>query len=251
MLMALLRGKLSREQENMEDILTSNVFGVFRYVSPTESVLPFLAEAEDGDGKHPLASLGDALVAHEFWPQWKDAFGSVCEPDVVLRIDADDRRLIVLVEAKYLSGKSSWADDDPQRLTDQLAREYETLVRIAADEKREPALVYATTHAGYPADDIGASAREYQEKYPDQRPAIFWLSWCKIPDVFGSSRHTALLDLVAMADRMGLTFFKGWPDLAYVSDLEWQFKPSAALVPVTHFDWQCEVGDTTKWRFVA
>ena len=41
MLQALLNGKLSREQENMEDILTSNVFGLLRYVQPQDGILKY------------------------------------------------------------------------------------------------------------------------------------------------------------------------------------------------------------------
>ena len=45
MIEALLRGKLSREQENMEDVLTSNVFGMLQYVAPELGLFPFLARA--------------------------------------------------------------------------------------------------------------------------------------------------------------------------------------------------------------
>ena len=57
MLQAILKGKLSREQENMEDILTSNVFGLLRYVQPQEGILKYLSLAEDKDGKQPLKYL--------------------------------------------------------------------------------------------------------------------------------------------------------------------------------------------------
>ena len=45
MIHALLNGKLSADQENMEDILTSNVFGLLRYLPPEHGLLPFLAHA--------------------------------------------------------------------------------------------------------------------------------------------------------------------------------------------------------------
>ena len=82
MLMALLKGKLSREQENMEDILTSNVFGLFQYLPPSEGLLPFLAQTEGEGMSRPLASLKDATDAtaqYDFWPQWTDASGAACE----------------------------------------------------------------------------------------------------------------------------------------------------------------------------
>ena len=72
--MALLKGKLSRAQENMEDILTSNVFGLFQYLPAELGLLPFLALAEDETGNRPLAFLaGEQACAcrsvdYEFWP---------------------------------------------------------------------------------------------------------------------------------------------------------------------------------------
>ena len=57
MLSALLHGKLSREQENMEDILTSIVFDVLRYLPPDQGILPFFAHASSPDGKQrPFAN---------------------------------------------------------------------------------------------------------------------------------------------------------------------------------------------------
>ena len=55
MIEALLRGKLSREQENMEDVLTSNVFGMLQYVAPESGLFPFLAQATWGDDQCEFA----------------------------------------------------------------------------------------------------------------------------------------------------------------------------------------------------
>ena len=41
----------------MEDILTSNVFGLLKYVQPHEGILKYLGLAEDEDGKRPLKFL--------------------------------------------------------------------------------------------------------------------------------------------------------------------------------------------------
>jgi len=119
---ALLRGKLSLKQENAEDILTSNVFGLLRYVSPQAGLLPFLACAKSVRGECPLGTsvdgrTADAVTAeYDFWPRWPG-----CEPDVVLAIQHDERKFLVVVEAKYRSGKSSVAfgleepsDDEPE-----------------------------------------------------------------------------------------------------------------------------------------
>ena len=91
MLAALIRGKLSREQENMEDILTSNVFGMC-VSARQEALLPFIAEAETPEGSHPLANLSSNVRAEfSFWP-WIQESGCIgCEPDVVYTFDGTKR----------------------------------------------------------------------------------------------------------------------------------------------------------------
>jgi hypothetical protein len=53
MLQALLRGKLSREHEEIEDILTSNVFGLLQYCDPS-LVVQFFAAARGLGTTHPV-----------------------------------------------------------------------------------------------------------------------------------------------------------------------------------------------------
>ena len=91
MYLAEIRGKLSRDNENKEDILTSNVFSFFKYASRKVFLYPF------------IRSLGiqinpdDAMEAEfQFWPRFEDG----TEPDVVLIIGD----YYLLFEAKYRSG---------------------------------------------------------------------------------------------------------------------------------------------------
>jgi len=51
MLQAQLRGKLTKDEEGMEDLLTSNVFGAISYSAPEDGLIPFMAGLEDEDGK--------------------------------------------------------------------------------------------------------------------------------------------------------------------------------------------------------
>ena len=248
MLMALLKGKLSREQENMEDILTSNVFGLLGYLPAERGLLPFLACAENQSGERPLACLAkptipaDQQVSYEFWPWMEatDCFG--CEPDVLLRIPrSGDNRLLVLVEAKYLSGKSSEASDEYSKPTDQLAREWDNLVRVAERESSEPVLIYLTADMAYPTVDIMPSVEEYEAKRPDAaRPTILWLTWRRIADVFGSTEERILQDLVLLVKRLNLTAFEGFSPIHQTAGLEWRFEPpgfdwnvTADVVPIT------------------
>lgn len=131
MLHAQLHGKLSREQENLEDILTSNVFGTLSYLSAGDGIMRLLARCE-GEVTAELRrcleelSLSDTQAEFVFWP-WLEAAGCKrCQPDVLIRLTGMGHiRVLVLIEAKYRSGKSSFAanlDDTASRPNDQLAR---------------------------------------------------------------------------------------------------------------------------------
>ena len=248
MLQALLKGKLSREQENMEDILTSNVFGLLKYVQPEDGILNYLSLAEDEDGKRPLKSLSslseDPLdsIEYEFWPWWEEADCYGCEPDVVIKLKIPDKQdLLVLVEAKYLSGKSPEVDEGDDTPTDQLAREWDNL-RVRADESDEcPVVVYLTAHYAYPYQDINDAISEYREKRPDcARPVIYWLSWRHLYKVCERSHLPILNDIKLLLDRLGLTFFDGIA-LDYVS-VPWTFE--------VVFDWQAvSKNQEINWRY--
>ena len=89
MLEALINGKMSSDQENMEDILTSNVFGVLKYLSPDRGLLAFLSMAVLPDGTGPLANLPQGTTAeYEFWPWWKEDDCIGCECSVSDRLRA-------------------------------------------------------------------------------------------------------------------------------------------------------------------
>ena len=146
MLQALLNGKLSREQENMEDILTSNVFGLLKYVEHNLALFPFFRKAIDINNHHPLENLigKNAKVNYEFWPSWGEEHCKKCEPDVVLTIDTEDTadpNYLIAIEAKLFSGKSSHAtndvgSEDKQPATDQLGKEWQNFDKMDKFERR-------------------------------------------------------------------------------------------------------------------
>jgi len=159
MIDALLHGKLTSRQENMEDILTANVFGMLKYVPPERGLFRFLARARTPETheKHsyPLKNLLGGLYAVEyrFWPTWQDR-----EPDVELRIKSSDVGLYLIgIEAKYRSGKSSEAEADDveqetqeeilRECTDQLTCEWNEL---AHEMKRNGRELQDSTHSLFP-----------------------------------------------------------------------------------------------------
>jgi hypothetical protein len=50
-LAAQLHGKLARSEEDLEDLLTSNVFGKFKYLPPELRLIPFLQQAREQWGQ--------------------------------------------------------------------------------------------------------------------------------------------------------------------------------------------------------
>lgn len=253
MLQALLRGKLSRQQENMEDVLTSNVFGLFQYIPACEGILPFLAQAEASDGTRPLAWLNDPSsdvhVTPEdlvFWPKWREDNCIPCEPDVVVHIHhRGGRDLLILVEAKYLSGKSSEADEMNEHPNDQLAREWDNLVRIANRKDAEPYLVYLTAGIGFPRVEIEESIRDYRQRCSGEQvpPRMLASSWRQISEIFKQSDHPILKDLCKLMDRFGLTYFVGFTNRFPTSEIGWSFQQ-------TLFRWDSfSVPSELNWRF--
>ena len=232
----------------MEDILTSNVFGLLRYVRPQEGIMKYLSLAEDEDRKRPLESLSflsevpQDSIEYEFWPWWEESDCIGCEPDVVISLKIPDKKdLLVLIEAKYLSGKSSEADESYDTPTDQLAREWDNLSVKANKLDDCPVLIYLTAHYAYPVQDINDAISEFRKKRPNgAKPVIYWLSWRHLTTVCESSHHPILNDIKLLLDRLGLTFFDGIA-LDYVN-IPWSFE--------VVFDWQVVSGiQKINWRF--
>lgn len=248
MIEALVFGKLSREQENMEDILTSNVFGLLRLMAPADGLLPFLRIAKLPDGKRPLEQLGDDIdIQLDFWPRFKELDCHSCEPDVVIRISRRGRLMqLVWVEAKYRSGKSSEESLDDDRPNDQLAREWDNLVRVALREHAEPLLIYLTADVGLPEHEIAASKGEFERKRRFDSPfTCAWLSWRDLPVAISSCSALIADNLRMLADRLDLHYFQG---IGRIQPLEctYAFTPS-----FQRFNWGVDAASPTRWRFIS
>jgi len=232
MIHAWIRGKLSREQENAEDLLTSNVFGLLSYLPPDKGLLNFLAQSQAIDGEHALnwlvgpSALG-AKMSLEFWPFWQEAGCISCEPDVVIRLQFENRpKIIILLEAKFRSGKSSIANTVDNRPYDQLAREWDNLVRVAAREVADPYQIYVTSNIGIPRAEIDESIKEYRSKRLDdgRLPKMLALSWRQLPEVLRQNNEPMARDLCALADRLTLRYFHGFQFNCSISSLTWNWQ---------------------------
>jgi len=241
----------------MEDILTSNVFGLLRYLPAEHGLLPFLAQARSVDGRRletpdPVAGVQTNTT---FWPSLAEQGCASCEPDVLIRIDWPSpraRRFLILVEAKYHSGKSSEADESSIVPLDQLAREWSNLESKARSETCEPVLVYLTPGFGPPVDDIRRARADHDRCCMANRTSLpfecYWLSWRHLAllietrasldsPAFG---HWILEDLREMLNRLDLVFFGGFSPHKPASAMRWSFdvgdlppqSPFAGFTPV-------------------
>jgi hypothetical protein len=256
MIPALLYGKLSREQENMEDILTSCVFGILSYLPPEKGLLPFLKASEVGFGRpSTLQELGEDLnVTYRFWPQLGEQ-GTIdgaevrcrpCEPDVLLELTGTGGKPVyALIEAKLHSGKSSWASEDTDAPNDQLAREWDNLQLLCARKGAEPLLVYLTADFSAPHNEIRQSAKEYLTKRPGGQFACAWLSWRQIPRVFRHAPENAQLqDLVKLCHRLNLRYFDRAAFFESPFDITWHYERDE-----TKFRWLDQPIYIFGWRY--
>jgi hypothetical protein len=271
MLSALLHGKLSRSQENMEDILTSIVFDSLRYLPPENGILPFLANATTPDGLKPFAgrALVGVSVEYKFWPGYSQPHCNGCEPDVELLITwPTGETTLLFIEAKYHSGKSSKESDDivdgeaqqPAPPIDQLAREWQNLVSLATERNTEPLLVYLTGHVGCPQADIRGSQQVFKRKCPKalRKFNCVWLSWRHLHALTGDSSSESMKELKQLLERLNLQFFSGIR-FQPVTEFSWNFAPAGPrrqghvrttrTCKVIPYDFSCSPLTLPQWRF--
>lgn len=170
-----------------------------------------------------------------------------CEPDVRITIQfADGTKSIIFVEAKYLSGKSSEASDQREAPYDQLAREWDNLQEISADEGATPILLYVTSDLSYPMKDFLDSKQDYMHQRKKEM-RMFWISWRKLPKLFSnrkkdSLKRDILSDLVDVLKLLRLTFFEGIkiPDPI---DIKWAFQVNE------RWDWASYKEYEINWKY--
>ena len=257
MIPAILHGKLSSEQENMEDILTSNVFGLLKHLPPESGLFPFLALSEDLKGDHPLGRIlssdeigEDVHVEYIFWPWMKEEDCTGAEPDVQIEIRMPNRHLSIIIEAKYHSPKSSAADDSVEPPTDQLAKQWDNLRVTAKKNGATPYLIYLTAGFGRPEEEIRASLDEYRKKRPEYDPmSVLWLSWRRLNTVLDHDTSIGL-DLLDLLAQLNLIYFQGFGTFENISFPKWMFtgvKPKAEDA----IDWSLfKQSHNITWRYI-
>ena len=222
MTIAEIHGKISSSGSNLsdrlEDLLTSDVFGPLRYLPFADGFQHILREARTIHGKRLIVGEPKYTSLVCFWRKshfrpkvrfWRKLQKS--EPDVV--IECGDH--LLLVEAKYLSGKSGES---------QLAREFSDLMTYPGTFS-ERSLVYLTAHRTMPESDITNSYNadrdqavckrpDYAEKY---EKSTYWLSWFEVRRVIenlskkqSGEKRLILKDIVRLLRKKGFRGFEGF-----------------------------------------
>lgn len=204
--------------DRMEDVLTSNVFGLLRYLPPDRSLLLWLAQAEPV-GNGPVLGKANA-VETIFWPRLGDG-----EADILLALETAPGEVdLVVVECKYESKKSGRAREgrggcEAQR--DQLAKYALALfedrfdIRLLRGRRvRRRAIVYLTASAGMPRDEIEESLGALRDSTWSDR--FYWLSWDRLWSVLTeldreeSNYRLVAGDILALLRRKALRPFSGF-----------------------------------------
>jgi hypothetical protein len=171
----------------IEDLLTADVFGAYRYLPPTLGVVPLLARAVRGDGltmkawaaaqRIEWASLTHAQIV--FWPSFEGR-----EPDLLVGLGSSlgDLTLLVLIEAK-LHAEQHWIEDIPQlayygsRLLDGELDETLEDELFETDLPAHRPLVLLTKGTEVPGEELDLARRTLSEHVEDGRTDVFWVSW--------------------------------------------------------------------------
>jgi hypothetical protein len=136
-----------------------------------------------------------------------------------------------MIEAKYLSGKSSY-EDEGERPNDQLARELDNLevlepADLGWDTTKEVvgrSLLYLTPDASIPSTALRESLMEYTRKR-DRTGVIYWTSWRYIGAIVEEQRQSlddyqaiVLNDIRQLLEKKELVIFGGMTPLVISFD---------------------------------
>lgn len=228
MIFAELRGKLgtdgSRISDRLEDLFTSTVFGLLRYIPPREGLIPVLGMVRRahlmGEGISierqkewlPLAEVRSFEI--DFWPE----IGARAEPDLLVRLcnGVGTTLHTVVIEVKLWSSKSGQGAAktglyEEEGSTGGLLADQDQLVKYwcrlqSRNSEGILTILYLTPHPSPPQKDL----RESMELCPSMR--LGWLSWSDVwlalNNVAPLSRSLVANDILQLLSHKGLAYFQ-------------------------------------------
>lgn len=210
---AELHGKISSAGTNLstslEDLLTSNVFQLMRYLPPETVLLKVLklSKSLSEKGKNALdVPDGVDCASYKFWPSYNGT-----EPDLHIDLFRKGKRVACMfLEMKYRSTKSNRQHTESLHesgnsapANDQLHRQWLALEDYAKEKQVvNKNLIYVTQDWAFPKEEIEKSESAiWTEKgeTPSSPHYIYWLSWQTI--------HLCLKAMLTKNDASSLSFY--------------------------------------------
>ena len=179
--------------ERIEDVLTADVFGAYRYLPLKYGLIPFLSHARDerrltlseflANHAISLESLNYARIL--FWPRLEDQ----SEPDLLILLGTgpDGLQVALMVEAKFYSSQHEIekAGTRSSQIGHYLIQHHRgahgpSLVSEGMPPLRP--LLFLTRDARPPYQDLSRARREVRAALPDlteEEVGLFWCSWAQ------------------------------------------------------------------------
>ena len=223
MTIAEIHGKIGSSGGNLsdrlEDLLTSDVFGPLRYLPAQQGLFPILSKATPYCETTPKLEFDSADELEVcFWP-WT----GTSEPDVLIKC----KDHLVMIEAKYLSGKSGGdsGGDSESASSDQLVREFIDLKKESekCSKYSKYSLIYLTAHQIFPKKDIESSYDVSGKYKKDYKNNVYWLSWFHVCECIETlmknqkeQNHEWIIlnDINCLLKKKGFREFEGFSKIA-------------------------------------
>lgn len=224
MIEAELRGKVSSGLQDVEDLLTSAVFGLLQYVPPSIFWPEVLMRAESCKGR-PFVERCKELGAYipnyqkvnvHFWPVHQE-FG---EPDLLLVFSGGGQLpLFFIIEAKLWANKSGREEQDQLNRYLSAMKDSEWLGKVTGFRVPValPGLIYLTPKAAWLElyDSI-----EHAPDYLAAQSRLFLLQWQDILEVArqvlphaDEPQRSMLSHIADFLEHRGLAYFRGFSHL--------------------------------------
>jgi len=236
--MAELFGKVGENStalDTKEDVLTSNVFQLIKYLKPEFGIIPFLNYVFKENGiPLDLEIEKEWKVEYYFWPIGTKAGR---EPDLLIYLKGDNLNLLFVIEAKYYSGPSDTDTKEKEGIKhhNQLADEFTDLkkrkFKLEGKSRKFDVqlencfLLYLTKHNIKPREDLESVIIQFSSDNPDSKIEIkkhlIWANWTSVWKVLKEIKidefpfYEIKNDLILLLEKKGFKKFTGFKFISW------------------------------------